>query len=325
MTDDAQRDILKMLAENVINVEEAERLLKAVNEGKQRRDDRHSRRRRPSHGPATGGGSMFDSIGEALSGIGPMVKNTVEDVMTGIFGDDTAGLDDEDLVDVEPPEEEHDIGPGTRMVIVNDSKWGPKAGDLRIRGAQGSLCRIENVGGQHLRVRRSPTHFVIQCAGGPIQVDVPETAGELLVRSKGKGGDIHIAGVHSDMSVRTIAGDLALEDILKDFKARTMGGDVELKLHPEWRGSGSVRAMGGDIVLTAPEGVGFHADAFTMGGTISAAEGMEKVESEPGFPGKKRAKIHAGPPDSASTISIKTMGGDITLRKDARDADGEQE
>jgi len=257
---------------------------------------------------------MFESIGDALSDIGPMVKNTVEDVMTGVFGDDLGDLEDEDFIDVEPLEEQYEIGADTRMVIVSDWKWGPKRGDLRIQGVPGNACRIENAEGQHLRIRRSATHFVIQWSGGPLNVQVPETVAKLRVRSK--GGDIRVTALHADMSVKTLGGDLTLKDLLKDFKVKTMGGDITVTLNAAWSGDANVHTMGGDITVLVPDSVGFSADASTMGGDISVADGMRRVNNKPNFPGKSSAKIHAGADDAGSTISLKSMGGDITLRKD---------
>ena len=49
MSSDAQRAILKMLEENVINVDEAERLLKALNEGQQQKEEPHSHHRKHHH------------------------------------------------------------------------------------------------------------------------------------------------------------------------------------------------------------------------------------------------------------------------------------
>jgi len=138
---DAQRDILKMLSDNVINVDEAERLLRALNEGEQRKEEARSGRR-GHHGHAMG--SMFESIGETLADIGPMIKNTVEDVMTGVFGDELGDLDDEDFVDVEPVEEQYVLEQETHMIIVSDWKWGPRRGDLQVHGISGNACRIEN-------------------------------------------------------------------------------------------------------------------------------------------------------------------------------------
>jgi DUF4097 and DUF4098 domain-containing protein YvlB len=315
MSSDAQRDILKMLSENVISVDEAERLLKALNAGEQRKEDPHSRRRRHHH--SMGMGSVFESIGDALSDIGPVIKNTMEDVMTGVFGDDLGDLDDEDFVDVEPVEEQYEISEDTQMVIVSDWKWGPKRGDLRVQGVPGNACRIENEEAQHMRIRRSATHFVIQWSGGPLKVEVPETVTKVRVRSK--GGDIHVAGVQCDMSVKTLGGDLDLKDLLKDFKIKTMGGDISLVMASGWQGTGKVHTMGGDVTLRVPEGVAFGADASTMGGTISADKDMRQVESKQSFPGKSSAKIHVGVDETTSTLNLKTMGGDITLRKDTHE------
>jgi len=318
MDSDAQRDILKMLAENVIDVNEAERLLKALNEGEKRKEDSPFRHRKHHHGIGEGMSDMFESLGDTLSNIGPMVKNTVGDMMSGIFGDDFCDWRNEDFIDIEPLEERYDISAGTCMVIAGDLKW--KHGDLRIKGIAGNTCRIDNDDGQHMRIRRSPTHFVVQWIEGNLNVLVPETVSKLLVRSN--GGDIRIADVQSDMNVLTMGGNLKLKELLKDFKVKTMGGDINLALNAGWNGKAKVRTMGGNIMLKVPDGLGFNADAFTMGGVISVAEGMKKVESGPSFPGKKSAKIRAGEYDSTSTISLKTMGGDITLREDT---DAEQQ
>lgn len=317
MSSDAQHDILKMLADQVITVDEAERLLKALNEGQQRKDEPHTHHRKPPHGFGMGMGGMFESIGDALSDIGPMVKNTMEDVMTGVFGDDLGDLEDEEFIDVEPLEEHYDLGDDTRMVIVSDWKWGPKRGDLRLQGVSGTACRIENAEAQHLRIRRSATHFVIQWSGGPLHVQVPETVSKLRVRSK--GGDIHLDGVHCDMSVKTLGGNLSLKDLLKDFRVKTMGGNIVLALNAAWAGNAKIHTMGGDIAMTVPEGVGFEADASTMGGVISVPDEMRQVNSKQNFPGKNSAKIHAGAGATTSTISLRTMGGNITLRKDTHE------
>lgn len=315
MNNDAQRDILKMLADKVISVEEAERLLKALNDGQQRAEDGHARHAKHQHGSGVGMGGVFESIGEALSDIGPMVKNTMEDVMTGIFGDDLGDLEEEDFIDVEPKDEDYDLNADTRMVIVSDWNWGPKRGDLRITGVPGSACRIEHAEAQHLRIRRSATHFVVQWSGGPLQAQVPETVTKLRVRSK--GGNIEIADFHNEMSIKTLGGDLRVQDVANDFKVKTMGGDIAIGLNAAWAGSGRAHTMGGDITVAVPDGVSFSAEASTTGGVIATPDTMRQVNSKQSFPGKSSATIHAGADDNASTLTLKTMGGDITLRKDS--------
>ncbi len=312
MDGDAQRDILKMLAENVITVDDAERLLKALKEGEKQKERAHSRGRRSRHGMGADMGGTFESFSRAFSNIGPIIKDTMEDVMTGIFADDLGDAEGEDLVDVEPLEDQYTIDDDTSIVIVSDWKWGAKHGDLRVRGVSGNACRID-AEAEIRRIRRSATHFVVHWSGGPLSLEVPETVSRLLVNSK--GGDIRIADVHGDISAKTMHGNLILKDLLNSFKVKTMGGDIRLMLSAGWDGEAKVRTMGGNITLAVPDGVGFSADAFTMGGTISVAEGM-RLEDKKSFPGKK-GEIHAGAEDSDSTISLKTMGGNITLRNEA--------
>jgi DUF4097 and DUF4098 domain-containing protein YvlB len=313
---DAQRDILKMLSDNVINVDEAERLLKALNEGEQRKEETYSQRR-SHHGHTMG--SMFESIGETLADIGPMIKNTVEDVMTGVFGDELGDLQEEDFVDIEPFEEQYILDQETRMVIVSDWKWGPRRGDLQIQGVAGNACRIENADAQQVHIRRSPTHFVIQWSGGPLKVNIPETVNKLRIRSK--SGDIRASDVGCELNAKTLVGNLELQQIAKDFKAKTMGGDITLSLSGGWQGNGQIHTMGGDILLTVPDDVNFTAEASTMGGSISVDETMQKVNSKQVFPAKSTATVRAGQEETASAISLKTMGGDITLRKETNETD----
>jgi DUF4097 and DUF4098 domain-containing protein YvlB len=226
-------------------------------------------------------------------------------------------LEEEDFVDVEPVEEEYILDQETHMVIVSDWKWGPRRGDLQIQGVVGNACRIENADAQQVHIRRSPTHFVIQWSGGPLKVNIPETVQTLRIRSK--GGNIQAAGVECDLNVKTLVGNLELQQISKDFKAKTMGGDITLGLSEGWQGNGRIHTMGGDILLTVPNDVSFTAEASTMGGTINVDETMQQVGSKQVFPAKSTVTVRAGQEETASAISLKTMGGDITLRKEANE------
>lgn len=104
---DAQREVLKMLADKVITVDEAERLLRALNEGDKRKEEAKSRA-----GGFPSFSSAFETLGETLADIGPMVKNVVEDVMTGLFGDEPGDLGEEELENVEPIEGKYRIAEG---------------------------------------------------------------------------------------------------------------------------------------------------------------------------------------------------------------------
>lgn len=307
---EAQKEILKMLSDNVITVDEAERLLKALNEGEKRKEETKSRTARGTAHSIT---SVLEAVGETLSEIGPMVKNTVEDVITGLVGDDLGDLHEEKLEDVEPIEGAYKIGEGKRMLIVNTWKGWPGEGDLFIQGVDGDSCKIEGERAKHVRVQQNSSHFVIHWSGEALQVEVPKTVTMLKVRTK--GGDIRVEQLGCDMSVKTLGGNLEMFDLVKNFKAKTMGGNINLSLSKEWQGNGQAHTMAGNIDLSIPAETSLQAEAITMGGNISVDKDIRQVESKQFFPGKSSVKVQVGEEHPDSLIALRTMGGDIKLRK----------
>jgi len=305
---EAQKEILKMLSDNVISVDEAERLLKALNEGEKRKEESKSRA-----GGARSITSVLESVGEAFAEIGPMVKSTVEDAITGLLGDDLGDLHEEGLEDVDPVEGKYRIEEGTRMVIVNTWKGGSGKGDLFIKGVDGNLCRIEDENLKSIRVRQDSSHFVLQWSGGPLKVEVPGTVTMLRVRTR--GGDIKVKQFGSKMNVKTLGGNLEMFDLLKDFKAKTMGGSINLCLSKGWQGKGQAHTMGGNMKLSIPADVSLKAEAATMGGTIKVDKDIRQSENKQFFPGKSSVNVQIGEESTDSFIALKTMGGDIELRK----------
>ncbi len=305
---DAQREVLKMLADKVITVDEAERLLRALNEGKKRKEESRSR-----SGGFPGFTSAFESLGETLAEIGPLVKNTIEDVMTGIFGDESGDPEEEDLEHAEPIEGKYSIAEGIQMVIVNDWRGGGEKSDLVLQGIEGGSCRIEEESSKPMRVLQSSSHFVIRWHGGPLRVEIPETVNRLKVRTK--NGDIRVAGLGCEMSVKTLAGNLEMSDLRQNFKAKTMGGNINLILAKEWQGKAQAHTMGGSIALSLPDEAALQVKATTMGGAIKVAENIRQLERKQSFPGRDSVTVQVGEEDSDAFIALKTMGGDIKLRE----------
>jgi DUF4097 and DUF4098 domain-containing protein YvlB len=304
---EAQKDILKMLSDNVITVDEAERLLKALNEGERRREEPKSRT-----GGSRGISSVLESVGETLADIGPMVKSTVEDVVTGLLGDELGDLDEDEFENVEPIEGEYKIKAGTHMLIINDWKAGYGKGALSIQGIEGNSCKIDGKNSTNVRVRQDSSHFVIRWLGGPLKIEVPKTITRLKVRAK--HGDIHVEQIGCEMSLRTLAGNLEMHDLVKNFKAKTLGGHVKLVLSKEWQGNARAHTMGGDIELSIPSNVSLKAESTTMGGTIKVDKNISQLESKQFFPGNS-VKVQVGEEDTDSFIALKSMGGDIELRR----------
>lgn len=312
---DAQKEILKMLSDHVITVDQAERLLKALNEGEAHKQEPKSHVRE-GHGHGIGFpdiGAVFESLGETLAEIGPMVKTTMEDVLSGLLGDDLAEFDEEELEDVEPIPEKYALAAGTQMIIMNTWKSGHARGDLHIQGISGDACRIDYDNVKHIRVREDASHFVIQWNGGPLTVEVPETVGNLKIRST--GGNIHLKHLVCPINVKTLGGDLKLLDVPKDFKAKTMGGNISLHLSKNWQGNGRAHTAGGNIFLAIPEHVGLTVNSSTIGGAIKVDEAFEHLESKQAFPGKNTVNVQIGDQASQSVVALKAMGGSVEVRK----------
>ena len=308
---DAQKEILKMLADNVITVDEAERLLRAVSEGEKHKEEPKSRAGR-HHPPHYHIGGIFETIGETLADIGPMVKNTVEDVMTGVLGDELGDLDEEELEDVEPTDGTFPIQKGMHLLIVNDWLSGYGKTDLQVQGIAGETCRIEAKDDDNVRVRQDASHVIIQWSDGPLTVEVPETISSLKVKMK--GGNILVKEIASQMSLKTLGGNLDIHDIQQDIHAKTMGGQVKLILSQGWKGNGHAHTMGGNITLSIPDDVSTKVKAVTMGGKVNTEADSRIIDSRQSFPGKSKVKIQIGE-ESDSFIALKTMGGDINVRR----------
>ncbi len=304
---EAQTEILKMLSDNAITVDEAERLLTALNEGEKRREESKSRA-----GGTRSVSSVLDSLGEVLYGIGPMVKNTVEEVMTGVLGDELGDLDEEELKHVEPIEGKYKIEEGMQMVIMNDWKGGRSKGDLVIQGVEGNLCKIDEESSKNVRVQQGSFYFVIRWAGGPLKVEVPETVTRLKVNSR--GGDIRVKQLGCEMNLKTLVGNLEMLGLGKHFRAKTMGGNINAVLSKEWQGNAQVHTMGGNIDLSIPDDVSLKVKSTTMGGTVKIDKDIRQLESKQFFSGSS-VTVQVGEEETNSFIALKTMGGDIELRK----------
>lgn len=199
------------------------------------------------------------------------------------------------------------------MVIVNDWKGADGKSDLSLQGVEGDLCRLEEETSKNIRVQQNSSHFVIRWQGGSLRVEVPEAVSRLKVRTK--NGDINVKQIGSEMNLKTLAGNLEMTDLVKDFKAKTMGGNINLRLSKKWQGNAQAHTMGGHIALSLPDEVSLQVKATTMGGTIKVDENMRRLERKQSFPGRDSVRVQVGKEQTDSFITLKTMGGDIEVRK----------
>jgi len=136
---DEQREILRMLSESKITVQEAERLLGALDEGQRRRQtemNESSKTQQPMR-------EAISSLRDVVAGIGPFVGRMVGEISTEIQKDHNfpGESDAEVLPPIELQNSSFVIGGAEKLFIRSDKEGGPGAGDLFVETIEGNTCR----------------------------------------------------------------------------------------------------------------------------------------------------------------------------------------
>ena len=301
---DEQREILKMVADKAITVEEAERLLRALEEGARAREAQRPKDR-------GGVGAAFDALGDVLSDIGPMVRNAVEDAVTGIgFGPDEP--EDPHVERIPWEGKELPVGQGTVLEIVQRRTGVRHGAGLTIEGTPGESCTIDGQNASDVHVYRDEGRLHVRWAHGDLAVRVPETVAKVVARVM--GGSIRSKAVACPLHLRTMGGNLELQEVRHPFDVKTMGGGITLALVPTFRGDGRGHTMGGSMNASVPRDLACSVHAVTMGGTIEVDGGMAQIERSKAT-GKQTVNVTLGTGPVAATLGLKTMGGSITVRR----------
>ena len=308
---DERREILRMLAEKMISVDEAERLLRALDEGDRKRRERDSR---AGSSPRDSLRVSLDSLGEALAEVGPSVKGVVEEAVSGLAGlrfdeeDEGEGGDETNEI----TERSFPLAQGTGLIIRNTPKPISGNANLSIEAIEGDVCEIIPSDATNVRVRQGKSRTTIRWTNGSLLVKVPETVATL--KGSTMGGDIGVQGLACDTVIKTMGGDLSLQGISGEFAAKTMGGSISIRLDPAWHGESKAVTMGGAVSLSAPQGVNANVRATTMGGRVDVEDGLGRVIRGSSFI-NQRIDLTLGEGEPVSTLMLKTMGGDISIRR----------
>jgi DUF4097 and DUF4098 domain-containing protein YvlB len=306
---DERKEILRMLAEKVITVDDAERLLRALDDG-----DKKRREKEPRPGSSTRDSLRvsLDSLGEALSEVGPSVKGVVQEAVSSLAGLRLDEEDDDEEEGTEVTDKTFALTEGTRLIIRNTPR--PKTGNanLSIEAVEGDGCEIISDDARNVRVRKGTSRTTIEWTSGSLLVRVPATVSELKAGTM--GGDIGVQGLACGTVIKTMGGDLSLKGVSGGFTAKTMGGSISIRLDPAWHGASKAVTMGGAVSLFAPQGVNANVRATTMGGRVDIEDGLGRVIRGSSFV-NQRIDLTLGEKEPASTLMLKTMGGDISIRR----------
>lgn len=306
---DERKEILRMLAEKVISVDETERLLRALDDGDRKRREKESR---PGNFPRDSLRVSLDSLGDALSEVGPSVKGVVEEAVSSLAGLRIDEEEDDEEESVEITEKSFPLAEGTRLIIRNTPR--PRTGNanLSIEAVEGDMCEIITDDARNVRVRRGKSRTTIRWTTGSLRVKVPATVAKL--NGSTMGGDIGVQGLACETVIKTMGGDLSLQGVSGEFAAKTMGGSVSIRLDPAWHGDSKAVTMGGAVSLSAPQGVNANVRATTMGGRVDVEDGLGRVIRGSSFINQK-IELTLGEGEPTSTLMVKTMGGDISIKR----------
>jgi DUF4097 and DUF4098 domain-containing protein YvlB len=220
-------------------------------------------------------------------------------------------------------------------INVSDSELGGQVktmgGEVVLRDVIGDLD-ASTMGGEvtyknvKKRDRRQNAKEVkISTMGGEIQVD--DAPGGANVSTM--GGDIRIRRARKFVKAKTMGGEIEIDEIDGGIKATTMGGEITVTMvgdPNEYERDVVLSSMGGDIVLTVPEGLSMD---FDIKLTLTRnARDEYKIRSD--FPmkieesddwdrseGTARRYIYgSGKVDGGKNrIRIDTINGDIVIKK----------
>lgn len=302
---DSQKEVLKMLADKIISVEEAERLLRALGV-----EDAPNTEDSPDPVASTKRGlrMVISSINDKLADIGPMIGSMVSEATSGLCLDDDTGLDGDEMESVDFENGAFSIPEGSSLVLQNDRRSGGCS--LKMEGVEGDTCRLSAEVSEGLRLYKSRDRFVVKWRKGDLTVEVPGTVKE--VEAKTMGGDIVSNGVGAIIEAKSLGGGLKMEGLADKFTLKTMGGNIILGIVAGLESGSRATTMGGDIDICALTGVSGRVKASTMGGNIETSEevGILTESTRPG-PKKITAEIGTG---SDSRMTVSTMGGNISIR-----------
>ncbi len=307
-----QREILQMLSEGKIGVEDAERLLGALEEGR-RRDEAEAQSGGARKQPAVQ--EALNSVREMLAGLGPMVGRIAGEISTefqkerNFPGEHEA----EELPDLEREGNQFTVSAGEKLYIRNDKRGGPGGGDLEILGTDGERCIMAGDEARNLRVLRSSSGPVIRWSGKSLKVFVPTTVSEVYAYTL--GGDASVGALHCPVSVKSMGGDLQLSGLSHRFRAKTMGGNIRLGLSAGRLENSEAKTMGGNIrVDISPEAPSLEVEAMTMCGNIVVDDELGHIERTSNVASQKM-KVNLGPGTPEAALKVKTMGGNIEVRR----------
>ncbi len=211
---------------------------------------------------------------------------------------------------------------GTLKTMGGSLKFNNVTGDLKATTMGGSISHTRD---KTPKSAAKGSKVELNTMGGSIQVDEALAGADVGTM----GGKIAIKSAKDYVKAKTMGGDIEISEIDGWVKATTMGGDVTVNMTGDpkkGKRDVDISSMGGEIVLTLPEGISADFD-ITLTYTKDSKQNYQ-IKSD--FPleiseskawdfeqGNARKKITGTgkTKEGKHRIQLETINGDITIKK----------
>jgi DUF4097 and DUF4098 domain-containing protein YvlB len=304
-------EILKMLSEGKISVDEAERLLKALDSsyGESSESRGSQRRSQHRHGGEDWWSSFFD-VEDFVSNIDSKVKNIFSDLKDKDLFPDFLNIFD--VEEGERPENHRVVIEPNTVVTINmlgrSKNWWHKfqGGDITITRGEDSTVQLNP--DETPSIIQRGNHCLIMAETKHLQLELPNHIKSLNCFSA--GGEINVEGLDCPVKCKTLGGDIHLDQVKFPIDLKTMGGNIEVK---EWTandGSSKLVSMGGNIETRLTKQSSAKFKVHSLGGRIHT--NLERKEDNSPISmmiDSYEGKVGEGNAD----VRIESAGGTIKL------------
>lgn len=297
---DPRTEILKMLRDGKINVEEAERLLAALDAGAERRS-------RPPGG-FFGWWKKLDDLGvdEDLRDIGELIRREVEQAVRVPFGDHADDAGDE----VPVTDGRFEIPGDTGLSLFVTQRP-----DLELVAVDGAVCRVD---GDLARIRETGGRFLVDLGRSrghdepTARIEVPRSVKDLRVATA--GSRIEATGLSCPSVLKSMGGNIRLTDPGAPFQVRTLGGNLDVRLGTPVSGTCRVESLGGRVEVALAEDQAGRVHASSGGGPLRVDPELGVAEG-PDLTGGWRGTLELTGTVGDLDLTVRSVGGPVRLRR----------
>lgn len=322
---DERLEILKMLQEGVISVEEAEKLLSAMNDGEQKNREKEQRGPRAgkaygpgfghSHGHGPGGnrrrgfnenyfcGEFFTDFDKGFANFGK--------AMGDIFG----GLSDRgrfrDFETVSHMGNNIIPREGDRLEISQQSKGFFKGGcDISLVPSGDEALYLDPRSENSYEILRKGNVLAILCSDD-CEISIPAGLEEVSVHLF--NGGMEALNLDMPINLETFNGDIDVRNCARPGQLKTVSGDIETSLKKDCKGKMEINTVSGDIRLFLDRTFSGTVESRTISGDINCLvkENVTSRRDSGDFQSSVIYTINGG--DEDNKVRCKTVSGNVEI------------